>query len=375
MYRLLEDYPPTCLRIIELDEPGCPKPRLDRRLKNVSYFSLRPSVSRGWFFLRTRLPRIWPIVMELQVRRHVAKIRHLLNDFKPEAVLTIHEQFGWLTASRYADRNSIPLHILLHDEWLRNLQLGLYLKDYLECRFGVVYRRASSRLCISPYMEEAYRIRYGAPGTSLFPSRALHAVAHTIPKLPSSVPTNSLKIAYGGNVFHKGYWNALLDLALALERIDGQLHLFGPTQKEAETNGLARPNVIAHGFATDMTNSMRNIADGLFLPMSFESRDEANMRISFPSKLTEYTAAGLPVIIYGPPYCSAVRWAREHPDSMIVVSEPGADQLHKAILDLCNVKKRMDLASRAIMLGRQYFSHESASHVFRTAISAQGANC
>lgn len=374
MYRLLENYPADRLRVIELEEPGCPVPRFERRLPRVSYTSIRPIFRRGWFFIRSRLPRLFPTLINLQARARVSKIRRTLKEFRPEAVLTIHEQFGWLTASRFAELNSIPLHILLHDDWLRNIPMDGYLKTKFENRFGRVYQQASSRLCISPYMEESYRIRYGAQGRTLYPSRAYNAKPHYTPKSTPPHFGSPLKIAYGGNVFHSGYWEALLHLAIALEQAGGQLHLFGPTQSEAAAHGLGHSNVIAHGFVSDMTNTMRKTADALFLPMSFEAREEPNMRVSFPSKLTEYTAAGLPIIIYGPPYCSAVRWAKEHPESAIVVVKPGVDNLHEAVISLLDENVQTALASRAIALGNQYFTHSAATSIFYNAIAPRG-NC
>jgi glycosyltransferase involved in cell wall biosynthesis len=35
------------------------------------------------------------------------------------------------------------------------------------------------------------------------------------------------------------------------------------------------------------------------------------MRTSFPSKMIDATQLGLPIVIWGPEYCSAVKWARE----------------------------------------------------------------
>jgi glycosyltransferase involved in cell wall biosynthesis len=44
--------------------------------------------------------------------------------------------------------------------------------------------------------------------------------------------------------------------------------------------------------------------------MSFASSHRRRMTTSFPSKMIEATRLGLPVVIWGPEYCSAVKWAR-----------------------------------------------------------------
>jgi hypothetical protein len=67
--------------------------------------------------------------------------------------------------------------------------------------------------------------------------------------------------------------------------------------------------------------------------MSFNAVDRANMEISFPSKLTDYTAVGLPLLIYGPHYCSAVQWARENPGVAEVVTADNAETLERPHYD------------------------------------------
>jgi hypothetical protein len=117
---------------------------------------------------------------------------------------------------------------------------------------------------------------------------------------------------------------------------------------------------------------LRAEADGLFVPMSFSSEDHANMELSFPSKLTDYTAVGLPLVIYGPAYCSAVRWAREHCGVAEVIDEDTPEALIKAIIKLANDgSRRMQLGQAALEVGRNTFEYSVIFTVFRTALSTQ----
>ena len=117
-----------------------------------------------------------------------------------------------------------------------------------------------------------------------------------------------------------------------------------------------------------MQERIRQEANVLFLPMTFEAREKANMQVSFPSKLTEYTAAGLPLLIYGPEYCSAVRWARENVDSAEVVTQEGMPGLEQALRNLSDPARRETLGRRAIELGNRFFSYDAAMEVFLPAI-------
>jgi len=102
--------------------------------------------------------------------------------------------------------------------------------------------------------------------------------------------------------------------------------------------------------------------------MTFELHERPNMEVSFPSKLTEYTAAGLPLLVYGPDYCSAVRWAQAHPATAEVVTNPGLDGLAAALKRLQDPAHRENLGRHALELGQRYFSFETGVRLFREAV-------
>src|SRR6185436_15691424 len=106
--------------------------------------------------------------------------------------------------------------------------------------------------------------------------------------------------------------------------------------------GLLAPNIHSGGLIASkaLVQHLRDNADVLVVPMSFHGHD-ANMRLSFPSKLTDYTAAGLPILICGPEYCSAVRWARENAPVAEVVTSPSPELLGEAIGRLASREHRL----------------------------------
>lgn len=112
---------------------------------------------------------------------------------------------------------------------------------------------------------------------------------------------------------------------------------------------------------------LRDEADALFVPMSFDACDRANMEMAFPSKLADCTATGLPLVIYGPTYCSAVVWARENRGVAEVVE--AESQLGDAIKRLANdPAHRVSLGRCALNVGHNYFTHERVQEVFNRAL-------
>jgi hypothetical protein len=144
------------------------------------------------------------------------------------------------------------------------------------------------------------------------------------------------------------------------------------TRERARVIGLDLPNIELHGMVTseEMIHRFRNEADLLILPMSFASEDITNMKISFQCKLTDYTASGVPILICGPSYCSAVRWARENPGVATVVETEDSTELENELIYLCSHSSlRWQLGAKALEAGNAYFSSESASEIFYSALT------
>lgn len=355
LYRLLQDYPSQKLHIIEgnlvVSQP-------ERRLPGIEYQQMRVGNQR-WLNTRfSRYLRSWLLVTAKNRTRSISK---LLVDFQPDAVLTVANGYSWLTAAQWAKQHSLPLHLILHDDWIPTALMLEPVRKWLDNEFGHIYSQAKSRLCVSPFMVEEYHHRYGISGTVLYPSRAKDVVAPTKPVIKGCETDRSLNIVYGGTINNSGYVRALQNVAECLEKLNGQLIIYGPLTKEtAIRSGLNHPNIFIGGLlaADRFIEHIRQEADVLFLPMSFDSQAKVHMQTSFPSKLTDYTATGLPLLIYGPPYCSAVRWAKENEGVAEIVDREDLGLLAKTIENLSkNPEKRFNLANNALIKGNQFFEH------------------
>ncbi len=360
IYRLLQNYPAEKLRIIEGNLRNSVP---ERRLAGVRY----DSIMVGWRRpLNTRFTRWAHLAYSYAARWKVSAVERSLDRFQPEAVLTVAHEFLWLTAARYARKHSLPLHLICHDDWPRIALVPSAFRGWLEAEFGQVYRQAASRLCISPYMAEEYERRYNVKGTVLYPARALGAICFNTPPERLFKDKATLTIAFAGTINTTGYIRALQTLGQCLRKIDGRLLIFGPlTETDAARAGLNRSNIILCGMlsSSDLIRRLREETDVLFVPMSFSPGDREYSALSFPSKLTDYTAVGLPLLIYGPGYCSAARWAQENPGVAEVVTEESNLALDTALRQLSQPGHRMVLAETALRKGNGFFSHAAAEQI------------
>ncbi len=223
-------------------------------------------------------------------------------------------------------------------------------------------------------MEETYAQRYGIRGSVLYPSRSSTDVIFDAPcdKPTSSFPT----FAYAGSINSRGYAKCISDLACALETLSGRVLLFTPHSKqELASLGLDKPCIVAKPIIPqrELTTKLREEADVLFVPMTFEEWFRENMIAGFPSKLTDYTAAGRPILIWGPKYCSAVRWALENPGVAEIVQEDNTEMLKASVEKLVsNSAYRRELGRKALIVGQDYFSHASVTQKFYGLVTANG---
>jgi hypothetical protein len=364
MFRALEAYPPDRLRIVETGLPSATA----RRLPGVSY-SWQPIGRQAW--LNTRVHGVYSAWLTQRAAGRAARIVRSMSGFDVEAVATVGHGFGWLAAAAIATRLNVPLHLIVHDDWPRVSAITGGLRQWLDRRFGAVYRAATTRLCVSPFMAEAYERRYGIAGSVMYPSRSEACPVFEAKIAEPMFGETPLTIGYGGNSGPE-MMTCLEALAATLSGAHARLAVFGPFDAALQQRLLAlSPSISFEGFVPyrEMITGLRATADVLFVPMTFAADARDNQIVSFPSKLADYTATGLPLLMWAPPYSSAIRWARAQGDVAEVVDQSSAALIGAAITRLRqDAHRRTQLAAGAIAAGQRCFDSARARASLSTAL-------
>ncbi|BCL35199.1 glycosyltransferase [Nostoc sp. MS1] len=367
LYRLLQEYPGNILCIVEGNIAKSQKPN---RLKNVIYKTIFVGYNRA---LNSRFTYVYTSYLLLTAKWRSHQLDNLIKSFQPEAILTVAHGLSWITAAELAKKHDLPLHLIIHDEWTSFIPVLPQLKNLVKQIFGSIYKQAKSRLCVSPYMMKYYEQQYGVKGSVLYPLRARDVSIFEQPPDKLSQVYSSLVFAYAGSVHTRAYANSLISLASVLELTGDRLLIYSSlTPESIERIGLNKPNIIVHSLIPSqrLIHKLREDADILFVPMSFEQEDRPNMEMSFPSKLTDYTVIGLPLLIWGPHYCSAVRWAKENPGVAEVVENQDIGTLTNSVKKLSESSEyRFNLAVNALVKGVDYFSYTKVVQSFYQAIN------
>lgn len=355
LYRLLEGYAADRLVVLQ-DERG--QTAINQRLPGVRYETYRLPLE-GLTGARFGLAKPAGIFRYLTAGRRAEALAAAIGDFNPQVVLTVAHGFAWASAAAFARQRGLPLVLIVHDDvpdmlarkcipWilLRRIQPLVDAYPSIWGGFWSVYREAACRLCVSPQMAEAYR-RWGAPAQVMYPSRAREGVAFDSPPVRALRRQSPLVFGYAGGLGQGSNPILLSTLAQMIEPDGSKLVLY--TQPNPPKSAIRGSNVEFRGFTPNalLVSALRDEIDVLVLPMSFDPRDRRNMEVSFPSKLTNYTAACLPILIWGPPYCSAVRWAKSAPGLAEIVEENNRESLAAAVKSLRSDPARCIALARA----------------------------
>lgn len=367
LYRLLADWPAERLMIVEC---GVVDSQPARRLPGVRYVAAPPPLRR----LQTT--RFAPLYKHARLRiaaRGGGALARLMSAFGAQAALTVSHGASFLAVAAAARDLTLPLHLICHDEWASAGGAD----PWKQHAFGAAYRAAASRLCVSPFMAENYAARFGAQGDVLLPARAADARVFAGPPARLAEPARPFALAFAGTINSPGQVALLRRAATALQTIEGRLLLYGPLDAAAAGRaGLDAPNVERCGMlpSNDLIEALRARAHALYAPMSFAAADRPNMELCFPSKLVDYSAAGLPIVIQAPASASGARWARANADAACLVDADDAAALAAALRRLADDPAlRLGLAGGAIAAGERDFSHAAARAVFMRAILGAAA--
>jgi len=365
MYRLLGDWPSDRLMIVHSSRRAAK----GSVLPGVPYRPIPVSPS----LQRTRRTRIggYANLASIAAARSVLKIHQSLAGFRPDVVLTVTQDFLWLSAARWCDNAQVPLHVIIHDDWPEFLRVPAWARGGLHKRFAAILRQAESRLCVSHGMKAEYESRYNTPCNVLLPCRGEES-----PEPIIRVPNKSqgrVVVGYLGGLPLAGYSKAIRAFAEILQEIDGSLSLYGSHTNATLTNeGLVHP-AIAPQHDVPWDDCFRHLTthtSALFCPVSFLPEDATIMRMLFPSKLADYTACGLPIIIWGPENSSAVQWARSHDHAAFVCTDPEGAGIAEFLQRIrCDGNLAIRYAAGAIAAGERDFSLAAGRAKLAQAIS------
>jgi glycosyltransferase involved in cell wall biosynthesis len=254
-------------------------------------------------------------------------VYEFLERFQPDVLLTVAHGWWHIQARRVARELNLPLVCLFHDWWPDFPEIPVAFGPRVERQFLRTYRESDAAICVSDQMRSELGER-----TNSF-------VIHPVPSFTRAQPWTPnfklpLRVVYFGNLREYG---PLIENALrALNGSDRvRLEVFGPNPLwTSGAEDYFRSRNLYHGFppSDQFVEALQHFQAALVV-MSFAPALRRRMTTSFPSKMIDAMQLGLPVVIWGPEYCSAVQWARQG-ERAVSVTDLNPSVLRRALEEL-----------------------------------------
>jgi glycosyltransferase involved in cell wall biosynthesis len=306
--------------------PDVPSSMADVPMKT----SLRPRES--WPVLPGILKNAVSVIME-PVTAHTA-VRKIA-----EEAIAFGREFGadrvWCTlegqtlirlALPVARALKVPLYTQVWDPpgwWLRANRVDAANTRAILRRFERTLRESACGAVVSSAMAEEYRRVFGVRTIIVMPG-----LPSDFAKPPMESPSHSEELVLGlaGQVYASREWDALMTALRIVDwRVAGRPVRIVILGRRVSLSAEAPTRIEYLGWRSQSeTIDILSQLDALYCPYWFDPAFETEARLSFPSKLASYLAAGRPVFFHGPEYASPARFLKENDAAFFCHSlEPG----------------------------------------------------
>jgi glycosyltransferase involved in cell wall biosynthesis len=213
-------------------------------------------------------------------------------------------------ASAVANGLGVPLRAQVWDPlgwWLQAHGVDRFNRRWDLAAFDRTMRGAVACAAASRAMASHFEQQYGIPSQAIISSLDRSLARRPEPRLRTS---DELVIGMAGQFYASKEW---LRLAWALERAGWQV---AGRKVVVRVLGHQRPKAIREenldflGWRPqeDVVELLSNTCDILYCPYPFAASMAEVAKLSFPSKIPTYLAAGRPILFHGPPYAAPAHY-------------------------------------------------------------------
>jgi len=324
----------------------------------------------------------YPVLEWLGLFYAISKIRfssgfkNWLDAFNPDIIyIQVSTREGILFASEIIEYLKIPSVIHIMDDWPSTISnRGLFRKFWhkkIDIEFRNLLEQIDLNLSISEAMSAEYMKRYNKEFLPFHNPIDIDLWLPNQKKNYSFVGKEHISLLFSGRI-GIGISTSLLEIASAVELLQNRnsklrLYIQSTTGDHPVLQKLREyPFVIINPPAEySEIPSIFSGADMLLLANDFNDSAIDYLRLSMPTKASEYMISGTPVIVYSPEETAVSSYFRKNGCGHCVTTNQ-ADQIASEIEVMLNDEQyRRKIASKAISLAAEQFNGEKVRHHFQ----------
>jgi glycosyltransferase involved in cell wall biosynthesis len=289
----------------------------------------------------------------------------------PAVVLSVMQtSIYYRAAAEVAWRYQLPLALVIHDDPEEIEPVRWWTRPLVRKFHSNVYQGARVRFCVSPQMQDELSVRYNAPSDVLYPSRSQSIKPRAIALNETLRRKDRLVIGYGGSIKY-GYGERLEELLPEFQKHEVTLRIYSlqePWFLSERAVEYAGPS----NSPDTMWQRVKEECDAVILPYCGPEHGHQSLyRTHFPSKLPEYLALGMPIVITGPEYATGVQWGNANPDAAVVVPVTDPSRLGLVLGRLrADGAYRAALARGAVRAAAEEFDPARIGEIFRCKLQS-----
>ncbi|MCH7402642.1 glycosyltransferase [Belliella kenyensis] len=310
-----------------------------------------------------------------------------IQELSPELCAWLDEFSPDILYAQASSRNSIlfciqvqyyldkPLVFHMMDDWASMVKtegiFGKYWFRRIEKDFQTLFEKSSVLLSISDLMAKEYKERYKKEFFT-FHNPIDVEFWNKNRKSKSKLESPAI-LLYAGRV-GTGIDSSLQEVAAAIEIVNEttDYEIQFALQTAEAPKWIRNYSHTKHNPYVEYDELPRifSEADFLILPYDFDEKGLSFIRLSMPTKASEYLASGTPVIVFSPKSTAVVDYVEKHQCGMTVL-ENDAEILASKIKELMdNDQMRLDLVKRGVEVAEKYHSQDEVSKRFQELISS-----
>lgn len=324
----------------------------------------------------------WTGIYHFLSKIHISeRFANFLKEFKPDLLyLQVSTRDEIIFSIDLIKHLKIPSIIHMMDDWPSTIsRQGLFHKSIekrIDRELKALFNVVDLHLSISDAMSSAYSERYKKNFI------AFHNPIETSSWLPFRkndypIRKERVSVLYSGRI-GMGITESIYEVAEAIDRmnLNGSkidLHIQTPTKDEGILCQLRKYKcIIINPFAElSQLPMIFSNADILLLANDFSDHALDYLRLSMPTKASEYMVSGTPVLIYSPEETAVTKFFKENECGYCVTLQD-QNEIIKAFEYLINNEEyRRKTGSRANEIARTRFSADKVRKEFQELLLAQ----